>query len=148
MVVSIEMCDVTVQFARVIVWYQRIVCFHVSLAHHGDSIPDSPFHKEMHSNVCQQLQLAPSLFECVPLRPDDAIISWNCMLFHMVGYESSRKRLLAASHPFSLTDCGSCPVFHIQTHPRPSVCVCTIRLLCACRSACCKTSLCPAAVSC
>lgn len=87
MIVSIEMRDVTVQFARVIVWYQRIVCFHVSLAHHRDSIPDSPFHKEMHSNVCQQLQLAPALFESasrsgVPLRhpaqaprSGDAIIS-------------------------------------------------------------------------
>lgn len=41
----------------------------------------------------------------------------------MVGYESSRKCLLAASHPFSCTDCGSPPVSFTSKHIPDPLCV-------------------------
>ena len=59
------MRDVTVRLAGVIVQYQRVVCLPVSLAHHRDSTPDSGSREEIHSYVCQELQLVSRLFQRV-----------------------------------------------------------------------------------
>ena len=63
------------------------------------------------------------------------------------GFGSSQKHPPAVRRPFSRKDRGSRPAFCIQKHPRRFARARTLGLLCACRSACCKTSLCPAALS-
>ena len=63
------------------------------------------------------------------------------------GFGNSQKRPPAVRRPFSRKDRDSRPAFCIQKPPRQFVRVRTLRLLCARRSACCKTSLCPAALS-
>ena len=64
-----------------------------------------------------------------------------------IGFGSSQKHPPAVRRPFSRTDHGSRPAFCIQKSPRHAARAHTLCLLCARRSACCKTSFCPAALS-
>ena len=64
-----------------------------------------------------------------------------------IGFGSSQKHLPAVRRPFSRVDRNSRRAFCIQKPPRPSARARTLYLLCARRSACCKISPCPAALS-
>ena len=63
-----------------------------------------------------------------------------------IGFGSSRKHLPTGQHLFQRKDHDNHPTFYIQKSPRQSAHVRTLRLLCARRSACFKTSLCPEAL--
>ena len=64
-----------------------------------------------------------------------------------IDFGSSQKHLPTGQHLFSRKDRDNRPAFCIQKHPKQSSRAHTLRLLCARHSACCKTSLCPEALS-
>ena len=149
-VVRVEIHDVTIRFAGVILRYQRVVCLRVSLAHHRDStrIPRST--KRCISRSVNKSSSTPSFSRALPMRglatcnnaPDLTRTALG------TGFGSSRKHLPAGRHPFSRKDRDNRPTFCIREPPRQSARARarTHRLSCARRSACCKTFLCPEAL--